>query len=238
MIASAGFGYYVVSADPNALTLTLAAIVSACILLGMEQIILGYEIQRVHRVSFRVPHAASSKTSVKPLASTDASAIRYTSSVPDLKIPRPENFPPGRHEARILASSPDSVETGIPASASGPVEEQSEEERLENLKQNLLRLGRSNESTAPDSARTPRVKGRREKRATKQAGGDGADGTSFHVSLVGKDEIVLSRMSTGEEVKFPCVNSEALETAWRAFAKGDIVRPELSNGRITRLSIS
>ncbi len=210
IIASTGYSFLIVDSSPSSITIPITAIVSVCILLGMAQIILGYEIRSIRNFAIGrnlVPGSAGTPES--------EGSSRY----PPIIIGNESHL-------EDFKNAPD------------PSKLDESEKRLEKFREALKRMGRPVEYVAPRVEKKKVVARTRNNRVDLLGNDDGMEKAmtkSFHVSMVGRTEIVLLAASTGEEVKLPVGNAKVLETAWQAFAKGMRVRPVIQGGRLARL---
>ncbi len=211
IIASTGYSFLIVNSSPGSIIIPITAIVSVCILLGMAQIILGYEIRSLRNLAIG--------RNLVPGSAAGVAESRGSSRYPPIIIGNESHFDD-------FKNAPD------------PAKMDESDKRLEKFRQALKRMGRPIEYVAPRAEKKRVVAGTRTKRVDLRRNDDGMDKAltkSFHVSMVGRTEIVLLATSTGEEVKLPVGNAEVLEMAWQAFAKGMRVRPIIQSGRLARL---
>lgn len=210
IIASTGYSFLIVDSSPSSVTIPITAIVSVCILLGMAQIILGYEIRSLRSLAIG--------RNFVPRSEAGGSGSEGSPRYPPIIVGNESHL-------EDFKNAPD------------PAKVDESDRRLEKFRQALKRMGRPIEYVAPRAGRKKVVARARANRVDIRAseGVEKAVSKSFHVSMVGRTEIVLLATSTGEEVKLPVGNAEVLEIAWQAFAKGMRVRPIIQSGRLARL---
>ncbi len=209
IIAATGYSFLIVDSSPGSITIPITAIVSVCILLGMAQIILGYEIRSLRSLAMGRNFVQGSAGATEPEG--------------------PSRYPP------IIIGNESHLEDF--QNAPDPAKADESEKRLEKVRQALKRMGRATGYVAPQTL-TKRVSSRTRSSLDPRRNNDSVEKgltKSFHVSLLGRTEIVLLATSTGEEVKFPVGNAQVLEMAWQAFAKGMKVKPIVEGGRLARL---
>ena len=210
IIASTGYSFLIVDSSPSSITIPITAIVSVCILLGMAQIIIGYEIRSLRSLAVG--------RNLVPGSVAGAAGSEGSSRYPPIIIGNESHL-------EDFKNAPD------------PARVDESEKRLEKFREALKRMGRPIEYVAPRAGKKKVVARARTSRVDIRAN-EGEEKTltkSFHVSMVGRTEIVLLATSTGEEVKLPVGNAEVLQMAWQAFAKGVRVRPIIHSGRLARL---
>ena len=190
----------------------MTAIVTVCVILGTALIILGYEVQSLRNLAL----------------GRDFSSISQAGSVSTLSGGSPR-YPP------IIIGDESPLEDF--KNAPDPTRLDESEKRLEKFREALRRVGKpaNGETARPTIRRGARAKSKKVGLDERSDLGPVAAPKSFRVSLIGRTEIVLLAVTTGEEVKFPVDNADVLEMAWHAFAKGMKVRPIIQSGRIARL---
>jgi hypothetical protein len=211
IIASTGYSFLIIGSPVDSTTIPITAIVTVCIILGSALVILGYEIQVLKNLALG---RELSRGSQPGFSSASVASPRYPPIIVGDESPL-EEFKNALDPARVDES----------------------EKRLEKFRDALRRVGKPVERVAakPEKRSSGRAK-------AKRVGQDGGNELvqvsppkSFRVSLIGRTEIVLLAVSTGEEVKLPVDNADVLEMAWHAFAKGMKVRPVIRSGRVARL---
>ncbi len=238
LIASAFYGIYLLQSTLSPITITITAIVIACIILGMAQIMLGYEIrsiQRIQRITIE-RSITESQFERSPSSTRLQESAHHRPTLTETKIPRPHNFPPMTHKYGISVQSrgaDDSNPSADLTTTLDPLKMTESERRLERLRQALRRTKQPPDKPPSES----------ERKAASTLVGNVSTSTAyspedgFAILLVGREEIVLSSTITGEEFRIPCHDASVLETAWRAFAKGAKVKPIIQNRRIVRLEL-
>jgi hypothetical protein len=212
IIASTGYSFLIVGSPSDAVTIPMTAIVTVCIILGTALVILGYEIQGLKNLAVG-----------RGLSRGSQPGAFSTSSV------ETPHYPP------IIIGDESPLEEF--KHAPDPAREDESEKRLEKFRDALRRVGKPVQGEAAKSGFRKSARGK-----ARRVGQDGRNNLvqatppkSFRVSLIGRTEIVLLAVSTGEEVKLPVDSADVLEMAWHAFAKGMKVRPIIESGRIARL---
>lgn len=210
LIASTGYSFLIVGSSSDSITIPMTAIVTVCIILGTALIVVGYEIQGLKNLAVG---RGLSRGSQPASFSEPVESPRYPPIIVGDESPLEE-----------FKNSPD------------PARVDESEKRLEKFR-DALKRARPVEGPAARSGNRKLARGK-----VKRVGQEGnsdlvqvAPPRSFRVSLIGRTEIVLLAVPTGEEVKLPVDNADVLEMAWHAFAKGMKVRPIIQSGRISRL---
>lgn len=211
-IASTGYGFFLLQSPLDSTTIPITAIVSVCIVLGFTQIMLGYEFRNLQHVIFGRNASPRQSGGILESAASGASS-HYPPIIIGNEQPL-DDFKNTLDPARVSES----------------------ERRLEGLRKAMRRVAPPNQERFSESeGKQNPTRGRRTRPGGVNRDDSASERTRFHVSMVGRTQIVLSAVTTGEEVKLRCDSSEVLETAWRAFAKGEKVRVMIQDGRIIRL---
>ncbi len=233
---SIGIAAYLLQPTPDP-GLIIAVLVTVCLVLGLEQVILGYELQTMQTLGARRTTLVN-LTQPRPTAVQPVEALPSPSEFSEgRRVPRPANFP--RETLRSTLQAPlIGGGTARPLVREEPPEsaETTESERRLERVRDSFRRGGLPDTDAPKPARKTRtVKAKLVQALAPYKPRNIFDPKQFKVAVVGRSEVVLMVAGTGEEFMFPADNSEVLNTAWRAFAKGVKVNPILSGGRIASL---